>query len=47
MMEAYILLTNGDVITREFLTSIYCDEEDGTYRTYTEAEVNQLSQEVE
>jgi hypothetical protein len=44
-MEAYIILTNGDVITTEFLTSIYCDD-DGNYRTYTEAEVKKLTKAV-
>jgi hypothetical protein len=41
-MKAHTILTNGDVITTEFLTSIYCDD-DGIYKTYTEAEVKKLT----
>ena len=44
-MEAYILLTNGDVITTEFSTSIYCDD-DGKYKTYTKAEIKKLTKGV-
>ena len=44
-MKAYIILTNGDVITSEFLTSIYCDKK-GKYKTYTKAEVKELTKAV-
>jgi hypothetical protein len=41
-MKAHIILSNGDIITNEFLTTIFPDK-NGKYKTYTKKEVEKLT----